>query len=62
MTNRLFDKNYNDIIKRLELAGITPLIKIDDVKDALPLMGALPAMRSGCGLRPSVSPPPLSAV
>ena len=43
MTNRIFDKNYNEIIKRLELTGITPIIKIDDVKDALPLMGALTA-------------------
>ena len=41
--NEIFDRNYNNIIKRLELAGITPIIKIDDVQDALPMMGALTA-------------------
>lgn len=41
--NETFDKNYNNVIKQLELVGVTPLIKIDDVKDALPLMGALTA-------------------
>ena len=42
-TNPVFNEAYNEVIKRLELAGITPLIKIDDAKDALPLMGALTA-------------------
>ena len=42
-SNPLFNEAYNEVIKRLELAGITPLIKIDDAKDALPLMGALTA-------------------
>lgn len=41
--NAKFNENYNEIIRRLDLAGITPLIKIDNVKDALPLMGALTA-------------------
>lgn len=41
--NAIFNEAYNDIIKQLELAGITPLIKIDDPKDALPLVGALTA-------------------
>ena len=41
--NPVFDEAYNDIIRKLELAGITPLLKIDDPKDALPLMGALTA-------------------
>lgn len=36
-------KNYNEIVKQLELCGITPLIKINNVRDALPLMGALTA-------------------
>ncbi len=41
--NKIFNDNYNEIIKRLELCGIIPLIKIDDIKSALPLMGALTA-------------------
>ncbi|MGN1041931.1 MAG: bifunctional 4-hydroxy-2-oxoglutarate aldolase/2-dehydro-3-deoxy-phosphogluconate aldolase [Christensenellales bacterium] len=36
-----FSGNYNKVIKRLDLAGIVPLIKISDVNDALPLMGVL---------------------
>lgn len=38
-----FNEAYTEIIKQLDLAGITPLIKIDNIKDALPLMGALTA-------------------
>ncbi len=36
-----FSENYNAIIKRLDLAGIVPLIKINNTNDALPLMGVL---------------------
>ena len=39
--NQIFDDAYNEVVKQLELAGIIPLIKIDDISDALPLMGAL---------------------
>ena len=39
--NQIFDDAYNEVVKQLELAGIIPLIKIEDVSDALPLMGAL---------------------
>lgn len=41
--NAIFNEAYNEIVRQLDLAGITPLIKIDDPKDALPLMGALTA-------------------
>ncbi|NCA92016.1 bifunctional 4-hydroxy-2-oxoglutarate aldolase/2-dehydro-3-deoxy-phosphogluconate aldolase [bacterium] len=41
--NKAFNDAYNDIAKRLELSGIIPLIKIDDVKLSLPLIGALTA-------------------
>lgn len=43
MLNPKFTENYYDAVKKLDLAGITPLIKIDNIKDALPLMGALTA-------------------
>lgn len=32
---------YNEIVKELELSGIIPLVQIDDIRDALPLVGAL---------------------
>jgi 2-dehydro-3-deoxyphosphogluconate aldolase/(4S)-4-hydroxy-2-oxoglutarate aldolase len=35
------NSNYNTIVKELELCGIIPLIKLDDIRDTLPLMGAL---------------------
>lgn len=39
--NPVFNKNYDDLIKKLDLCGIIPLIKIDDANKALPLAGAL---------------------
>lgn len=36
-----FSENYTKVIKRLELAGIIPLIKINNKSDTLPLMGVL---------------------
>lgn len=41
-----YNDNYNKVLKRLDLAGIIPVIKICDVNNALPLMGAL----SGIGI------------
>jgi 2-dehydro-3-deoxyphosphogluconate aldolase/(4S)-4-hydroxy-2-oxoglutarate aldolase len=35
------NSNYNAVVKELELCGITPLIKLEDIRDTLPLMGAL---------------------
>ncbi|MFA6866666.1 MAG: bifunctional 4-hydroxy-2-oxoglutarate aldolase/2-dehydro-3-deoxy-phosphogluconate aldolase [Clostridia bacterium] len=32
---------YNRIVKEFELSGIIPLVRIDDIRDALPLAGAL---------------------
>ncbi|MGN0768771.1 MAG: bifunctional 4-hydroxy-2-oxoglutarate aldolase/2-dehydro-3-deoxy-phosphogluconate aldolase [Christensenellales bacterium] len=39
--NPVFNRAYDDIIRKLDLCGIIPLIKIEDVKNALPLAGAL---------------------
>lgn len=35
------NSNYNAVVKELELCGITPLIKLEDIRDTLPLIGAL---------------------
>lgn len=37
------NSNYNAVVKEMELCGITPLIKLEDIRDTLPLMGALTA-------------------
>ncbi len=36
-----FSANYNKVLKRLDLAGIVPLLKINNILDALPLTGVL---------------------
>ncbi|NLL55826.1 MAG: bifunctional 4-hydroxy-2-oxoglutarate aldolase/2-dehydro-3-deoxy-phosphogluconate aldolase [Clostridiales bacterium] len=35
------NSNYNAVVKELELCGITPLVKLENIRDTLPLMGAL---------------------
>lgn len=35
------NNNYGAVVKELELCGITPLVKMEDLRDTLPLMGAL---------------------
>lgn len=37
------NSNYNAVTKELELCGIIPLVKLEDIRDTLPLMGALTA-------------------
>lgn len=39
--NPKFNRAYEEIIKKLDLCGIIPLVKISDAKKALPLAGAL---------------------
>ena len=39
--NPVFNRAYEEIIRKLDLCGIIPLIKIEDSKNALPLAGAL---------------------
>lgn len=39
--NPRFNRAYEDIIKKLDLCGIIPLVVIDNIKNALPLAGAL---------------------
>ncbi len=34
-----FNKNYNEVIKRLDLSGIVPIVKISNESDALPIIG-----------------------
>jgi len=41
--NSTFNGVCENVAKKLELSGIVPLIQLDDVKDALPVMGALTA-------------------
>lgn len=39
--NPVFNRAYDEIIKKLDICGVIPLIMIDDVKNALPLAGTL---------------------
>lgn len=39
--NPKFNRAYEDVIRKLDLCGVVPLIKIDDTKKALPLAGSL---------------------
>lgn len=39
--NPTFNRVYDEIIKKLDICGVIPLIHIDDPKNALPLAGAL---------------------
>jgi 2-dehydro-3-deoxyphosphogluconate aldolase/(4S)-4-hydroxy-2-oxoglutarate aldolase len=39
--NPQFNRAYDEIVKKLDLSGIVPLIKIENTKNALPLAGAL---------------------
>ena len=39
--NPIFNRAYDEIIKKLDICGVIPLIKINDAKNALPMAGAL---------------------
>lgn len=41
LRNVMDNSNYNAVVKELELCGVVPLVKIDDIRDTLPLTGAL---------------------